>query len=289
MTFIPNLLTNASQCSIIGLLCLHNLVLIHPPSPPLPTPAPPKQKDNGLVFAQETTKGKALKFKNDGFSSKASIKTSSVSTASKCVLAVCCKNCSRNDHASMTCLDLASPPAQIYAMNADDASQTSDASSIIILAQLLDQLIERNNQPINKDFVLLDSQSTVDLFSNPAHVMDIFPADKPHQVHCNRETMLTTKQAKFGDMGIYFDSKSIVNVLFLYCLAQKYHIKYNNKDQEGVFQVITNKGVVEFKPTKKGLQWLNLQTNPDTAFLLANDSEPYDPAPPAQDDNPPPD
>jgi hypothetical protein len=55
----------------------------------------------------------------------------------------------------------------------------------------------------------------------------------------------------------------------------------------GVFQVFANKGVVEFKPTEKGLHVLNLQTNPDAAFLLVNDSELYDPVPPAQDNDPP--
>jgi hypothetical protein len=188
---------------------------------PPPTPAPLKQEDEALVFAQETTKGKALKFKDDGSFSKASSKTSSVSTASKCILAVRCKNCGRNGHASVVCPDLALPPAQIHAMNADNASQTIDASSVIILAQLLDQPIERNNQPINKDFVLVDSQSTVDLFSNPAHVTDICPTNKPIRVHCNKGTMLTTKQAKFGDIGVYFDSNSIANVLSLYRLTKK--------------------------------------------------------------------
>jgi hypothetical protein len=244
-----------------------------PDTAPPATPAPPKQEDEALVFAQETTKGRASQFKDDSSLSKASSKTSSVSTASKCILAVCCKNCGRNGHASVVCPDLASPPAQIHAINADDAFQTSDGSSVIILAQLLDQLIAGDSQPINKDFVLLNSQSTVDLFSNPAHVMDICPADKPIQVHCNKGTMLTTKQAKFGDMGIYFDSNGIPNVLSLYRLAKKYHIKYDSKDQGGVFQVFTKRGVVEFKPTGKGLHVLNLQTNPDAAFLLVNDSE----------------
>jgi hypothetical protein len=201
----------------------------HDTAPP-PTPAPPKQEDEALVFFQETTKGKALKFKDDGSSSKASSKTSSVSTISKHILAVCCKNCSRNYHDSVVCPDLASPPVQKHAINADNASQTSDASSVFILAQLLDQPIEHNNQTINKDFVLLDSQSTVNLFSNPAHVMDICPANMPIRVHCNKETMLTTKQAEFRDIGIYFNSNGIANVLFLYHLAQKYHIKYDSKD-----------------------------------------------------------
>ncbi len=123
-------------------------------------------------------------------------------------------------HASVVCPDLTSPPAQIHAMDAGNASQTIDASNIIILVQLSDQLIH-NHQPINKDFLLLDSQSTIDLFSNPAHMMDICPTDTPIRVHCNKGTMLTTKQANFGDTCINFDSNGIANVLSLFRLAQK--------------------------------------------------------------------
>jgi hypothetical protein len=88
-------------------------------SPP-PIPAPPKQEDKALVFAQESTKGRMLKFKDDSSSSKASSKTSSVSTISKRILDVCCKNCGRNGHASVVCPDLELPPVQIHAMNADN-------------------------------------------------------------------------------------------------------------------------------------------------------------------------
>ena len=41
----------------------------------------------------------------------------------------------------------------------------------------------------------------------------------------------------------------------------------------GVFQVHMKQGVVEFKPTPKGLQALNLKDNPKAAFLLVNDAD----------------
>jgi hypothetical protein len=54
------------------------------------------------------------------------------------------------------------PPDHIHAMaDVDNASEASDVSSVIILAQAESS---SNLQPINPDFVLLDSQSTVDLF-----------------------------------------------------------------------------------------------------------------------------
>ncbi len=88
------------------------------------------------------------------------------------------------------CPDTKPPPAQIYAMSTtvDDASDDSDKERVIILAQfgqyinddpavLLAQ--EEERQTINSNLVLLDSQSMVDLFTNPAHVQNICPAKKP--------------------------------------------------------------------------------------------------------------
>jgi hypothetical protein len=127
-------------------------------------------------------------------------------------------------HTSAVCPDGKPPTEQVYAMYVDDASQESDESSVITLAQLSDEPIEPTQQPINKDFVLLDSQSTVNLFSNPCHVRNICPADTPIRVHCNKGSMITIKQADFGDNPVYFDANGIANVLSLFWLAKKYCI-----------------------------------------------------------------
>jgi hypothetical protein len=42
---------------------------------------------------------------------------------------------------------------------------------------------------------------------------------------------------------------------------------------EGVSSRFLPVGVVEFKPTQKGLHVLNLKHNPDAAFILANDAD----------------
>jgi hypothetical protein len=137
-------------------------------------------------------------------------------------------------------------------MDADDASEASDESRVIILAQLSDWLPDKPSQPINKDFVLLDSQSTVNLFSNPQHVTNIRPADTPIRIHCNKGTMVTTEQqANFGNNCVYFDANRIANVFSLFTLAKKYWITYNSHDHDGVFWVFTSKGVVEFEPTER--------------------------------------
>jgi len=126
---------------------------------------------------------------------------------------------------------------------------------------------------INSDLVLLDSQSTVNLFTNPEHVCNIHPATTPINVHCNKGTLTTNEEADFGDMPVYLDDRGIANVLSLYCLGRKFKVTYDSTDRGGVCKVYTKQGVVEFKPTTNGLHELNLKTNPEAAFLLVNDAD----------------
>jgi hypothetical protein len=197
---------------------------------------------------------------------------------------VCCKTCGKLGHTLSVCPD-SKPPAQIHAMSAaaDDASVASNEESVIILAQAHTSPIDAGpaylltqdapGPAIDSDLVLLDSQLTVDLFTNPAHVHNICPTRKPIQVHCNSGTMSTTTEADFGNTPVYFNSNGIANVLSLYRLGRKFRVIYDSTDLNGVFQVHTKHGVVEFKPTPKGLHALNLKDNPDSAFLLVNDAE----------------
>jgi hypothetical protein len=163
-------------------------------------------------------------------------------------------------------------------MNAiDDALDASDDESVIVLTQfhstpppgeyILMQKDERKT--IDSDLILLDSQLTVNLFTNPNHVCNIRPASTPINVHCT----------DFGDTPVYFGNHSIANVLSLYHLGKKFKVTYDSTDRGGVFKVHTKQGVVESKPTVHGLHALNLKTNPEVAFLLVNDADLTLPAP----------
>jgi hypothetical protein len=148
------------------------------------------------------------------------------------------------------------PPDQIHAMaDINDASEASDASSVIILAQAV---TSSDRQPINPKFVLIDSQLTVDLFSNLKHVENILPAQLPNKVHCNKGTMSMAEVADFGDTEVYVNKDGTANALFLFHLGQIYWITYDIHDRKGVFMVNT-RGVVEFHPTPKGLHIVDLK------------------------------
>ena len=201
---------------------------------------------------------------------------------------VYCKNCGKLGHMLTVCPDLKPPPAQIHAMTSghDDASESSADKSVIILTQYDEALLTQasDHQParrqINSDLLLLDSQSTVHLFSHPEHVTNIRQAQHPIRVHCNKGTLDTTEEANFGTTPVYFDSRGIANVLSLHKLGQKYRVTYDSSDRGGVFQVWTDKGLVEFSPTARGLHALNLREHPQAAHILVNDGVPYQPGNP---------
>jgi hypothetical protein len=161
----------------------------------------------------------------------------------------------------------------------------SDDESILILTLDYDFLVPSAPHPmasvlaqesdctaIDSNFALLDSQSTVDLFTNPSLVTDICPAMSPIRVHCNKGMLDTTEEANFGDTPVYFDARGIANVLSLYRLGQKFRVTYDSPDHGGVFKVHTSQGIVEFSPTAKGLHALNLRDNPTAAYMLVNNT-----------------
>ena len=261
---------------------------------------PAKTEEEALVFAQGADKKTAGKPPKTDTSSKSSSSSGSVSRGQKNPTIIC-RNCGKQGHVLVVCPQK-NPPEQIHAMatEPDDASASSEDDSVLILAQVDDSIPVRPprtyadalrghgpsddaifaqdatpapRRPISSDLLLLDSQSTVHLFSQPDHVHNIRPAATPIRVHCNKGTLETNQEADFGDTPVYFDSRGIANVLSLYQLGQKFKVTYDSTDRGGVFKVHTTAGVLEFSPTVKGLHALNLRECPEAAFLLVNDAD----------------
>ena len=81
-----------------------------------------------------------------------------------------------------------------------------------------------------KMWMLLDSESTVNAFSNPELVSNISEADSVLETHCNTGRKLSHQCATYDrlDQEVWFDKTFIVNILSLTKITEKYQVTFNN-------------------------------------------------------------
>jgi len=108
---------------------------------------------------------------------------------------------------------------------------------------------------VDRNWVLLDSQSTINQVSDPAMLTNIRKAKIPRKIHCNAGSTCSVLERNFGSSTVKHSPYGISNVLLLNGAKQRHRVTHNSEDCRGVFQVHTNKGIVEFKPSAQGLHY----------------------------------
>jgi hypothetical protein len=88
---------------------------------------------------------------------------------------------------------------------------------------------------VNKNWVLLDSQSTADQVANPGLLTNIRKAKNSVTIHCNAGSTYSALEGEFGNVTVKHNPHSIVNVLLLYEAKQHHQVTYGSEDQGGVF------------------------------------------------------
>jgi hypothetical protein len=131
---------------------------------------------------------------------------------------------------------------------------------------------EQERGIVNKNYILLNNQSTVNQIANPKLLKNIRKASQPITVHCNAGSTTTDLKGELGSMtGVKHNPYSIANVLLLHSIMQRHRVTYDSWDHSGVFQVHTPGGVVEFKSSPCGLHYLDV-TDKDSGveWMLVN-------------------
>ena len=122
-----------------------------------------------------------------------------------------------------------------------------------------------------KDWILLDSQSSVDFFCNEKLVNDIKPGDETLLLSTNAGTKRTNIKAQVPQWGeVWFDKDGIANIFSLASMMKRHRVTFDSQE-EPAFLVHTPKGVIKFTMSDEGLFYYDPKYRTETCHVIAVD------------------
>ncbi len=178
-----------------------------------------------------------------------------------------CFKCGKQGHIARECPKKEGKEEQIHVnVEADVGTEEEDLNQgENIFVQ------KKEGGVVNKNWVLLNSQSTADQVAYPGLLTNIRKAKNPVTIHCNAGYTYSALEGEFRNVTVKHEPHSNANVLLLYEAKQRHRVTYDSEDQGGVFQVHMDEGIIEFKPSAWGILYHNvLDPESNIELMLLN-------------------
>jgi hypothetical protein len=137
-----------------------------------------------------------------------------------------CFKCGKQRHIARECPEKEGKQEQMHAnIDVDAGTEGEDLNQgENIFVQ------KKEGGVVNKNWVLLDSQSTADQVANPGMLTNLRKAKNLVTIHCNAGSTYSALKGEFGNLTVKHDPHSIANVLSLYEAKQRHQVTYDSKD-----------------------------------------------------------
>jgi len=160
-----------------------------------------------------------------------------------------------------TMLDERSAADEAASHGANYFQQGFNMTQVVEFPQSIQQVLLEQNHGNSasknmKNVILLDSQSTMDLFCNPALVTGVHEAPSKMTVRSNGGQLIVDQQATVTgyNQKVWFSSKAITNIIALHNIIQQYKVTYDSTERMFVVhREKFNKPNMEFKMQANGL------------------------------------
>ena len=127
---------------------------------------------------------------------------------------------------------------------------------------------------IPKDWILLDSQSTVSSFSNHRLLKNIHKSYRWMHIHCNAGITRTNLMGEFSRYGtVWYLPDGIANILSLAEVCRQFHVTYDSSKQNE-FVVHNPDGSIKcFIQSERGLYYLDTSMKGVTLINTVDDNK----------------
>ena len=119
-------------------------------------------------------------------------------------------------------------------------------------------------------WILLDSQSTIDVFSNRKLLRDIHAIDTTMHIKCNAGSKSTNLRGYLSGYGwVWFFPSGIANILSLSRVKEKYRVTFDSAT-DNCFHVHKENKVLRFKEAVRRLYYFDTAEKDEESTLLVN-------------------